>query len=148
MVSTLDVLLEQGTWRPEQRGDLEAYVHACRLARFHREEAEKAPYAVHAEIGRTFMHPGFGAARDAQREQRALADALVLTPAARKAQGVNPDGENDPFSDLDPPDDGITRLAEQRAERLVRMRFNGGRDDAITPSPDLRDDLDGGDLWP
>ena len=116
--STLDVLLEQGTWRPEQRRDLEAYCHACRLSEFHRRQAENEPYTAHAESGRVFAHPGFGLARDAQREQRALAEVLVLTAGARKAHGVPDGSEEDPFADLDGP---VTRLAVRRNSRRPQM---------------------------
>jgi phage terminase small subunit len=130
--ATLDALLDQGTWRPEQRGDLEAYVNACRLSRFHREEAERDPYRVHADSGRVFAHPGFGLARDAQREQRALADALVLTPAARKAHGLPADTEPSEFDALD---DLVQRRPTRRT--VARNGVSSGSKRPGQPSPDL-----------
>jgi phage terminase small subunit len=95
--STLKVLKKQGTWKPELRPQLEAYVNYLRLAKQHRAAAEGNDFTEHPESGRVFAHPGFALARDAEREARALAEVLVLTPTSRRAHGIDDDPEGDDF---------------------------------------------------
>lgn len=99
--STLKILKKQDTWKPELRPQLEAYVNYLRLARNHREQAERNGFTEHPESGRVFAHPGFNLARDAEKEARAVAEVLVLTPASRRAHGIDDDGDGKDEFELD-----------------------------------------------
>jgi len=95
--STLKILKDQKTWTPELRPRLEHYVNYLRLAHTYRVEAERVGFTTHPESGRVFAHPGASLARDYEREARALAEVLVLTPASRRAHGIDDDEGDDDF---------------------------------------------------
>lgn len=97
---TLDACREQGTWDDRDLDTLAEFVEWRRLAADHQAEAEDNPYRTHAESGRVFAHPGFDKARDALREARELAGALLLTPDARRDAGLEDDeGDDGPHGD-------------------------------------------------
>jgi phage terminase small subunit len=94
----LKVLKDQGTWSPDLREFLEDYLWYRRQADAHRGEAALDPFFTN-EHGRTFAHPGFAMAREDEREARALADLLVLTPEARRRHGLDDAQDPDEHGD-------------------------------------------------
>jgi P27 family predicted phage terminase small subunit len=97
---SLKALQEQGTWRDHDTELLERYVR--------REQDARACRAAIVEKGRfidagkrIYAHPALDKERDALRDVQALADALVLTPDARRRHGRDDDeggeGDDDDF---------------------------------------------------
>lgn len=93
---TLVALQEQGTWRDHDAELLERYVRRKQDVReFRAAVAEQGRFQTSANGGRVYAHPGIDKERDALRDVQALADALVLTPDARKRHGRDGDDEGD-----------------------------------------------------
>lgn len=93
-LATLKACQDQGTWDDLYLETLRDYVEAKRLQQRHKAEAQAAPYR-RTDSGRTFAHPGFALARDAEREAREYARELKLTPTARAEAGLDEPGDGD-----------------------------------------------------
>lgn len=96
---TLKALQEQGTWREHDTELLTDYVRRAQDARRYRVAVVDQGEFRESKSGRVFAHPGIDKERDARRDVRALRDALVLTPDARKKHGR--DGEEDDSDEFD-----------------------------------------------
>lgn len=95
---TLKALQEQGTWRDHDIDLLERYVRREQDARIFRAAIEEqGRFQQVRDGGRVYAHPGIDKERDANRDVQSLADALVITPDARKRHGR--DGDEDPNAD-------------------------------------------------
>lgn len=93
---TLKALQEQGTWRDHDVDLLDRYVRREQDARIYRTELQKSGRFQKAKT-RVYAHPAIDKERDALRDVQALADALVITPDARRRHGR--DGDEDPDGD-------------------------------------------------
>jgi len=98
----LKVMKARGTWDRSLRPFLDEYVYALRAAQLAREAGRPVDWDRHAK------------------RALALADLLVLTPAARRSSGADARPE-DPFAGLDGADDG-PRLARQPPDRPMYDR--------------------------
>lgn len=98
---TLKALQEQGTWRDHDAELLERYVRRSQDVRAFRDAVrEQGRFQTSDKGGRVYAHPGIDKERDALRDVQALADALVLTPDARKRHGRD-GGDDDPADGFD-----------------------------------------------
>jgi P27 family predicted phage terminase small subunit len=91
---TLTVLQEQGTWRDHDADLLERYVRRMQDVREYRSELKESGRFQKTKT-RIYAHPAIDKERDALRDVQSLADALVLTPDARKKHGQDGDGDGD-----------------------------------------------------
>lgn len=93
-------LRAQNTFRAQDRSTLESFVRSKQLAREARVAvAEHGAYTQ--SKGRVYKNPGVEDARQHERDALALADALILTPAARRRHGKEQEsGAVDPLDDL------------------------------------------------
>lgn len=76
-------LATEGTWRPSDRRTLERYVLAGQTARRARREAKGETTAIGSQ-GQPVQHPALKIATSAERDEHQLAEALGLTPEARR----------------------------------------------------------------
>lgn len=83
---TLTALREQGTWRDHDLDLLDRYVRREQDARRFRAARESTGDFQQAKA-RVYAHPAIDKERDALRDVQSLADALVITPDARKRHG-------------------------------------------------------------
>lgn len=67
---------------------IDEYVRRVRLAEVHLYEAQQNPYAEY-NSGYVAVHPGFGQARAEVKLANAIAKDLGLTPAIRRAAGID-----------------------------------------------------------
>ena len=81
----LKCMKESGAWDPALRPLLDEMIHCWRLANEHRARAEAEGWAVNRESGLEHAHDGFKSALAHTARAIALADALGLTPKAKKA---------------------------------------------------------------
>lgn len=91
-------LRDQQTWKDSDADLLERYVRCLQRARLARAAAGDTPFTT-GGTGRVYLHPGVSVAQQAERDAHVYADALILTPAARKRHGLGSDTppEDDPF---------------------------------------------------
>jgi P27 family predicted phage terminase small subunit len=87
---TLEALQEQGTWRSHDAELLERYVRRDQDARRFREAMDEDGRFQRSST-RIYAHPAIDKERDALRDVQSLADALVLTPDARRRHGRDGD---------------------------------------------------------
>jgi P27 family predicted phage terminase small subunit len=80
-------LRRQGSWQDTDREALERYVRAVTLYRSARVAAESEPF-VEGSKGQLVAHPGMKLAREAAQDAHRYAEALLLTPEARKRHGI------------------------------------------------------------
>ena len=93
---TLTVLVEQGTWRNHDIDLLDRYTRREQDARGYRVVLEDDGRFQRSKT-RIYAHPAIDKERDALRDVQSLADALVITPDARKRHGR--DSKDDPEGD-------------------------------------------------
>lgn len=95
---THQALVEQGTWRTHDADLLNRYVRREQEARAIRGHVEEHGRFQVGET-RIYAHPGLDKLKDALRDVQALADALVITPDARRRHGRDgeEDGDGDEF---------------------------------------------------
>lgn len=86
---THKVLVEQGTWREHDHDLLVRYVRRDQDARAFRTARGKAGNFQKAKT-RVYAHPAIDKERDALRDVQSLADALVITPDARRRHEADP----------------------------------------------------------
>jgi P27 family predicted phage terminase small subunit len=99
---TLRALQEQGTWRDHDADLLRRYVQREQDAREYRSALREDGRFIRSR-GRIYAHPAIDKERDALRDVQALADALVLTPDARRRHGRDGDSggeDGDEFEDF------------------------------------------------
>jgi P27 family predicted phage terminase small subunit len=81
-------LRAQGTWRDVDRELLATYCRNVVAAKAARAVAAKEPY-VEGSAGQVVAHPATKVAREAEGDARACAEALLLTPSARRRAGLD-----------------------------------------------------------
>ncbi len=108
-------LVEQGTWDDNQKPLLDQYIFAVKESLEAREMADDRPFSEHAD-GRVYAHPGFALADRAAKRAATFADALVLTPKARKALGLLKEAA------VDDDDSQVAEAAPVSLDELRRRR--------------------------
>ena len=84
---TLEHLREQRTWQDSDVPLLERYVRACENARHAR--AKIPPEGTtRGSQGQLVEHPAIKTAREAERDAHKYAEALILTPDARRKAAI------------------------------------------------------------
>lgn len=97
---THQALVEQGTWRDHDHDLLVRYVRRDQDARaFRRARMEKGNFQ--AAKSRVYAHPAIDKERDALRDVQTLADALVITPDARRRHGRDSKGGDEDGDEFD-----------------------------------------------
>lgn len=86
-------LVEQGTWRDHDHDLLVRYARRDQDARTFREARLQYGNFQQSSTMRVYANPAIDKERDALRDVQSLADALVLTPDARRRHGR--DGDDD-----------------------------------------------------
>lgn len=86
---TQRALRGQATWQDTDAPLLEAYVRSVATARRCRADAEAEPYVTGSK-GQMVPHPGVRMAAEAERDAAKLAEALLLTPQARRRHDIRP----------------------------------------------------------
>jgi P27 family predicted phage terminase small subunit len=81
-------LRAQGTWRDVDRELLATYCRNVVAAREARVVAASEPY-VEGSAAQPVAHPAIKVAREAESDARAAAEALLLTPSARRRAGLD-----------------------------------------------------------
>jgi P27 family predicted phage terminase small subunit len=82
-------LQDQGTWQASDVGVLERYVRAVRRAAAARELVDREGFTTSGARGQLVAHPALRIARDAERDAHEYANALLLTPRARRLAGIS-----------------------------------------------------------
>jgi P27 family predicted phage terminase small subunit len=82
-------LRAQGTWQDADAPLLESYVRSVTVARAARLAAKSESFVEGSE-GQLVAHPGLSVAAEAERDAARYAQALLLTPEARKRHEIVP----------------------------------------------------------
>lgn len=93
-------LVEQGTWRDHDHDLLVRYVRRDQDARVFRAARQQYKDFQQAKT-RVYANPAIDKERDALRDVQSLADALVITPDARRRHGRDGDGEDEGGDEFD-----------------------------------------------
>jgi phage terminase small subunit len=98
---TLEALREQGTWRDHDIDLLNRYVRREEDARKFRRARIQFGDFQQSKSMRVYANPAIDKERDALRDVQGLADALVITPDARRRHGRDSEGDDEDGDEFD-----------------------------------------------